>query len=97
MVRLADAEREMVHRLATPRQVASQQGRRAPGLRKAEADGPPGLDTTSADACACSPQPVAHMRDRLVTAGCATTRHGSRQTRGRGQGLDGAPEAQLMA
>jgi Homeodomain-like domain len=97
IVRLSDAEREIVNRLATQRHVSSQKVRRAQVLLKADADGPNWIDTKIADAFDCSTKTVENIRERLVTEGFETTLHGRLKKRVRGKGLDGEQEAKIIA
>lgn len=97
IVRLSDAEREILNRLAKQRHVSSQQVRRAQVLLKADADGPNWIDTKIADAFDCSTKTVENIRERLVTEGFETTLHGRLKKRVRGKGLDGEQEATIIA
>lgn len=97
MVRLSDAEREIVNRLSKQRHVSAQTVRRAHGLLQADADGPHGIDPQSAKAFDCSTNTVPHLRVRLVTAGFEPTLHGRRKQRVRGKVRDGAQQANIMA
>ena len=97
IVRLSDAEREILNRLAKQRHVSSQKVRRAQVLLKADADGPNWIDTKLADAFDCSTKTVENIRERLVTEGFETTLHGRLKKRVRGKGLDGEQEAKIIA
>lgn len=97
IVRLSDAEREILNRLAKQRHVSSQKVRRAQVLLKADADGPNWIDTKIADAFDCSTKTVENIRERLVTEGFETTLHGRLKKRVRGKGLDGEQEAKIIA
>ena len=97
IVRLSDAEREILNRLAKQRHVSSQKVRRAQVLLKADADGPNWIDTKIADAFDCSTKTVENIRERLVTEGCETTLHGRLKKRVRGKVLDGEQEAKIIA
>jgi hypothetical protein len=97
LVRLTDAEREMLNGLSKQRRAAAQQVLRARVRRKAEADGPHWTEAATATACDGRPPTIANMRERFVTEGCASTWHGTPKRRVRGKGLDGRQEAQSMA
>jgi transposase len=97
IVRLSDAEREILNRLAKQRHVSSQKVRRAQVLLKADADGPNWIDTKIADAFDCSTKTVENIRERLVTEGFETTLHGRLKKRVRGKVLDGEQEAKIIA
>jgi Homeodomain-like domain len=97
IVRLSDAERELLKRLAKQRHVSSQKVRRAQVLLKADADGPNWIDTKIADAFDCSTKTVENIRERLVTEGFETTLHGRLKKRVRGKVLDGEQEAKIIA
>jgi Homeodomain-like domain len=97
IVRLSDAEREILNRLAKQRRVSSQKVRRAQVLLKADADGPNWIDTKIADAFDCSTKTVEHIRERLVTEGFEPTLHGRLKKRVRGKVLDGEQEAKIIA
>ena len=62
IVRLSDAEREILNRLAKQRRVSSQKVRRAQVPLKADADGPNWIDTKIADAFDCSTKTVENTR-----------------------------------
>ena len=97
IVRLSDAEREILNRLAQQRRVSSQKVRRAQVLLKADADGPNWIDTKIADAFDCSTKTVENIRERLVTEGFEPTLHGRLKKRVRGKVLDGEQEAKIIA
>ena len=97
IVRLSDAEREILNRLAKQRRVSSQKVRRAQVLLKADADGPNWIDTKIADAFDCSTKTVENIRERLVTEGFEPTLHGRLKKRVRGKVLDGEQEAKIIA
>ena len=97
IVRLSDAEREMLNRLAKQRHESSQKVCRAQVLLKADADGPNWIDTKIADAFDCSTKTVENIRERLVTEGFETTLHGRLKKRVRGKVLDGEQEAKIIA
>jgi transposase len=97
IVRLSDAEREIVNRLAKQRHVSSQKVRRAQVLLKADADGPNWIDTKIADAFDCSTKTVENIRERLVTEGFEIALHGRLKKRVRRKVLDGEQEAKIIA
>lgn len=69
IVRLTDAEREMLTGLLKKQRVAAQKRRRARIPLKADADGPNWTDAEIADAFNCRTRPVEKPRERLVSAG----------------------------
>jgi hypothetical protein len=97
IVRLTDAEREILSRLVKQRRVSSQKVRRAQVLLKADADGPNWSDTEIADALDCSTKTVENIRERLVTEGFEITLDGKPKSRVRGKILDGEQEAKIIA
>ena len=97
IVRLTDVEREMWHSLVKTQRVAAQKVRRARVLRKTDVEGPRWTDAESAHACDCRTQTMENMRERFVTDGFETTRHGHPQQRVRGTMRDGAQEAKSIA
>jgi Homeodomain-like domain len=97
IVRLTDAEREMLSRLVKQRGVSSQKVRRAQILLKANADGPNWPDTEIADAFDCRTQTVENIREHLVTEGLEITLNGRPKSRVRGKILDGEQEAKIIA
>lgn len=97
VVRLTDAEREMLNDLIKQRRVAAQKVLRAHVLLKADADGPHWTDVESANAFDCRTQTIENMRERFVTEGCETTLHGKPKRRVRGKVLDGMQEAKIIA
>jgi predicted kinase len=97
IVRLTDAEREVLNRLLTQRRVSSQKVRRARVLLKADVNGPNWPDAKISDAFDCSRKTVENIRERLVTEGFEVTIDGKPKSRTRGKVLDGAPEAKIIA
>lgn len=97
IVRLTDAEREMLHGLIKQRRVAAQKVLRAHMLLKADADGPQWTDAEIANAFDCRTQTIENMRERFVTTGFELTLHGQPKRRVRGKVLDGMQEAKLIA
>jgi hypothetical protein len=97
VVRLTDAEREVLSGLLKRPRVAAQKARRARILLKADADGPNWTDAKIADAFDCRTRSVEGLRERLVTDGFETALHGKPKSRVRGKVLDGAQEAKIIA
>lgn len=97
VVRLTDAEREMLGGLLKRQRVGAQKVRRARILLKADADGPNWTDARLADAFDCSARAVEGIRERLVTEGFEAALHGRPKTRVRGKALDGEQEAKIIA
>ena len=94
IVRLTDAEREMLNGLVKKRRVAAQKVLRAHVLLKADADGPNWTDAEIADAFDCRTQTVENIRERFVTEGFEITLHGQPKRRVRGKVLDGDARSQ---
>lgn len=97
VVRLTDAERELLTGLLTRQRVAAQKVRRARILLKADADGPNWTDAKIADAFDCRTRSVEGLRERLVTEGFEVALHGKPKSRVRGKVLDGEQEAKIIA
>ena len=97
VVRLSDAEREMLAELLKKKRVAAQKVRRARILLKADADGPNWTDAKIADAFDCSTHSLECLRQRLVTEGFEIAVHGKPKSRVRGKVLDGEQEAKIIA
>ena len=97
IVRLTDAEREILSKLVKQRRVSSQKVRRAQVLVKADADGPNWTDAEIADAFDCSTKTVENIRERLVTQGFEVTLNGKTKSRVREKVLDGEQEAKIIA
>ena len=97
IVRLTDAEREVLNQLLTQRRVACQKVRRAHMLLKADVNGPKWTDARIADAFDCSRKTVENVRERLVTEGFENTLDGKPKRRTRGKVLDGEQEAKIIA
>ena len=97
IVRLTDAEREMLNGLIKQRRAAAQKVLRARVLLKADADGPHWTDVEIANAFDCRTQTIENMRERFVTEGCETTLHGKPKRRVRGKVLDGMQAAKMIA
>jgi hypothetical protein len=97
LVRLTDAEREMLSRLVKTRRVSAQKVRRAQILLKADADGPNWADVEIAKAFDCSIRTLEYLRERLVTEGFEIALNGQPKSRVRGKALDGEQEAKIIA
>lgn len=97
VVRLTDAEREILTGLLKQKRVAAQKVRRARILLKADADGPNWTDAKIADAFDCRTHTVECLRERLVTEGFEVALHGKPKSRVRGKVLDGEQEAKIIA
>lgn len=97
IVRLMDAEREMLNGLIKQRRVAAQKVLRAHVLLKADADGPHWTDAAIANAFDCRMQTIENMRERFVTEGFEIALHGKPKRRWRGKVLDGMQEAKIIA
>jgi hypothetical protein len=97
VVRLSDAEREMLAELLKKKRVSAQKVRRARILLKADADGPNWTDAKIADAFDCRTHTVECVRERLVTEGFAIAVHGKPKSRVRSKILDGEQEAKIIA
>jgi hypothetical protein len=97
VVRLTDAERELLGGLGKKDRVPAQKARRARILRKADADGPNWTDARIADAFGCRTRTVEGLRERLVTDGFEAALHGQPKSRARGKALDGEQEARIIA
>jgi hypothetical protein len=97
LVRLTDAEREMLNRLVKTRRVSAQKVRRAQILLKADADGPNWADVEIAKAFDCSIRTLEYLRERLVTEGFEIALNGQPKSRVRGKALDGEQEAKIIA
>ena len=97
IVRLTDAEREMLGHLVKQRRFSAQKVRRAQVLLKADADGPNWPDSDIADAFGCRTKTVENIREHLVTEGLEITLNGRPKCRARGKILDGEQEAKIIA
>jgi hypothetical protein len=98
VVRLTDAEREVLKQVVAKFKGSSQKVRRAQVLLKADADGPGWTDARIADAFGCRTKTVENIRQRLATEGFEVTLDG----RPRAQPpcpklLDGEQEAKVIA
>jgi transposase len=97
IVRLTDAERELLNRLLSQQRISSQKVRRARVLLKADVNGPNWPDVKIAEAFDCSRKTVENIRERLVTEGFEVTIDGRPKSRVRGKVLDGEQEAKIIA
>ena len=97
VVRLTDAEREILTGLLKRQRVAAQKVRRARILLKADADGPNWTDARIAEAFDCRTRSVESLRERLVTEGFEIALHGRPKSRVRSKVLDGEQEAKIIA
>jgi transposase len=97
VVRLTDAEREILNQVVKKRHVSSQKVRRAHVFLKADADGPNWSDSQIAEAFDCSTKTIENLRQRLVTEGFEIAINGKPKSRVRGKVLDGEQEAKIIA
>jgi Homeodomain-like domain len=97
IVRLTDAERDLLTGLLKKQRIAAQKVRRACILLKADADGPNWTDARIADAFDCRTRSVESLRERLVTEGFEVALYGKPKSRVRGKVLDGEQEAKIIA
>jgi hypothetical protein len=97
VVRLTDAEREVLNGLVKKQRVSSQKVLRARVLLKADADGPNWTDKEIANAFDCRTKTVENIRERFVTEGFELTLNGKPKSRFRGKILDGDQEAKIIA
>jgi len=98
VVRLTDAEREMLQQIAGKFKGGSQKVRRAQVLLKADADGPDWTDAKIAEAFGCRTQTVENIRERFVTQGFELTLNGQPRLKPpREKLLDGEQEAKVIA
>jgi hypothetical protein len=97
VVRLTDAERELLAGLLKKQRVSAQKVRRARILLKADMDGPNWTDARIADAFDCRTHSVECLRERLVTEGFEVAVHGKPKSRVRRKVLDGEQEAKIIA
>lgn len=98
VVRLTDAERQMLQEVVAKFKGSSQKVRRAQVLLKSDADGPDWTDAKIADAFGCRTRSVENIRERLVTQGFELTLHGQPHSKPpRQKLLDGEQEAKVIA
>ena len=97
VVRLTDAEREILNGLFKKKHVSSQKVLRARVLLKADSDGPQWTDTEIVSAFDCRTKTVENIRERFVTEGFEITLDGKTKRRVRSKILDGDQEAAIIA
>lgn len=98
VVRLTDAERELLQQIVGRFKGNSQKVRRAQVLLKTDADGPDWTDAKIAEAFGCRTQTVESIRERFVTQGFELTLNGQPRLKPpREKLLDGEQEAKLIA
>ena len=98
IVRLTDAEREQLQELVSKGKTAAYRIKHAHILLKADAEGPAWTDEQIANAFACHPHTVSHVRQRFVEQGLeAALERKQRATPGRQPICDGDTEAKLIA
>ena len=98
IVRLSDAEREVLKAVVKKLKGSSQKVRRAQMLLKADEAGPGWADAKIAEAFSCRTQTVENLRKRLVTEGFDTALPGRpRMSAPREKVLDGKQEAKVIA
>jgi hypothetical protein len=97
IIRLTDAEQEVLTALLKKQRVSAQKVRRARILLKADANGPNWTDARIADAFDCRIRSVECLRERLVTEGFEVALHGKPKRRVRSKVLDGEQEAKIIA
>ena len=98
IVRLTDAEREMLQDVIKRLKGSAQKVRRAQILLKADADGPSWTDQRIAEAFGCRRQNVENVRQRLVTEGFDVALNGKQPDMPtRTPLLDGQQQAKVIA
>jgi hypothetical protein len=98
IVRLSDAEREILRGIVKKLGGSSQKVRRAQILLKADADGPCWTDQRIAEAFGCRRQTVENVRQRLVAEGFETALDGKHaEAPPRPPILDGEQQAKVIA
>jgi len=98
IVRLTDAERDVLQQVVDKFKGTSQKVRRAQVLLKADADGPGWTDARIAEAFGCRTKTVENVRERFVTKGFDVTLNGQQRDKPpREKLLDGEQEAKLIA
>jgi hypothetical protein len=98
VVRLTEAEREILRRIVGKFKGSAQKVRRAQVLLKSDADGPDWTDAKVAAALGCRTQTVETIRERFVTQGFELTLNGQPHLKPpREKLLDGEQEAQVIA
>lgn len=98
VVRLTNAEREILQQIVGKFKGSSPKVRRAQVLLKSDADGPDWTDTKIAEAFGCRTQTVENIRERFVTQGFELTLNGQPRLKPpREKLLDGEQEAKVIA
>jgi len=98
VVRLTDAERQILQEVVVKFKGSSQKVRRAQVLLKSDANGPDWTDVKIADAFGCRTRSVENIRERLVTRGFELTLQGQPHCKPpRQKLLDGEQEAKVIA
>lgn len=97
VVRLTDAERDVLTQLLKKPRVPAQKRRRAQVLLKADADGAGWTDALIAEAFGCRIRTVELIRERLVTEGFDIALNSRPKSRVRAKVLDGEQEAKVIA
>ena len=98
IVRLTDAERELLKVVVGKFKGTSQKVRRAQVLLKADAEGAAWTDAKIADAFGCRTKTVENIRERFVTRGFEVTLNGKRRLEPPcPKLLDGEQEAKVIA
>lgn len=98
IVRLTDAERELLKVVVGKFKGTSQKVRRAQVLLKADAEGAAWTDAKIADAFGCRTKTVENIRERFVTRGFEVTLNGERRLEPPcPKLLDGEQEAKVIA
>jgi len=98
IVRLTDAEKELLNQVVGKLKGSSQRVLRARVLLKADADGPGWTDARIAEAFGCRTKTVENIRERFVTQGFEVTLNGQpRANPPTPKLLDGEQEAKLIA
>jgi hypothetical protein len=97
IVRLTDAERQILCEIVAKFKGSSQKVRRAQVLFKADADGPCWTDAKIADAFGCRTKTVENIRERFVVEGFEVTLEGKTRVEPRPKLLDGEQEAKVIA
>jgi hypothetical protein len=98
IVRLTDAERQILTGIVAKFKGSSQKVRRAQVLLKADADGPGWTDAKIAEAYGCRTKTVENIRERFVTEGFELTLDGKPRPKPPSRKiLDGEQEAKVIA
>ena len=98
IVRLADAERELLREVIRKLKGTGQKVRRAQILLKADADGPAWTDARIAESFSCRTRTVESIRERFVERGFAETLDGMKRVKPPTEKLlDGEQEAKIIA